>query len=410
MKVSFLTLGCKTNQAESSLLEVSLRDRGWNIVDLKEKPDVCVINTCSVTAKTDYQSRQLIRRAANAASKVIVTGCYAELSRDFVSSMDGVSLVVGNADKDNIDKMLAGEASGNGLGSSSSDKSRLFVKVQDGCNGSCSYCIIPKARGGSRSVEPDAIVQRIKSASTTYNEAVLTAIHLGTYGYDLKPKVTLSSLVRRCLDETSIRRLRLSSLEITEIDEDLLDLSRDDRICKHLHIPLQSGDGTILGDMNRNYSAAYFSDKLLYIHRVLPTSCIGTDVIAGFPGESEEAFFNTYRLLESLPISYMHVFPFSVRPDTAASKLKGRIDSSVTKERCDQLRRLSMRKRTEYMRRQIGKTLEVLVERKEGPNSVLGTTGNYLKVRAFISGAVPKDVVAVRIAGVANNVLLAYPV
>ncbi len=410
MRVSFLTLGCKTNQAESSLLEASLRDRGWNIVDLKEKPDVCVINTCSVTAKTDYQSRQLIRRAGNVGSRVIVTGCYAELNKDFVSSMDGVSLVVGNSDKSNIVTMLAGEVSGDRLGSLSSDKSRLFIKVQDGCNGSCSYCIIPKARGGSRSIEPDDIVQRIRSVSSTYNEVVLTAIHLGTYGYDLNPKVILSSLVQRCLSYTSIRRIRLSSLEITEINEDLLELYQDDRLCKHVHVPLQSGDDTILGQMNRNYNSGYFSDKLLYIHRVLPSACIGTDVIAGFPGESEKAFLNTYHLLESLPISYMHVFPFSVRPGTMASQLKDRVDFSLIKDRCDQLRGLSRRKQTEYVRKQIGESLEVLVERTEGPGTVLGTTGNYLKARVFLTDATPKDLVAVRIAGVDNDVLLAYPI
>ncbi len=410
MRVSLLTLGCKTNQAESSFLEADLRARGWSIVDLREKPDVCVVNTCSVTAKTDYQSRQLIRRAGNTGSRVVVTGCYSELNRELVMSMQGVSLVVGNSEKDSIAAVLTGDASGNGLSSLSLGRSRLFIKVQDGCNGACSYCLIPRARGRSRSLEPDAIVQQIQSAQTAYNEVVLTAIHLGTYGYDLNPNVTLSYLIRRCLNETSIPRIRLSSLEITEIDEDLLDLLQDTRICRHLHIPLQSGDDRILKAMNRNYTGEFFSAKLLDIHKLMPSASIGTDVIVGFPGETDVEFQNTFDLLQSLPISYFHVFPFSARPGTPASQIKERLASATVTKRCSLVRGLSERKKESYMREHIGKTLDLLVETREGPDCVIGTTGNYLKVRAITSHASPKDLVAVRIAGLDKNMLLAHQV
>lgn len=410
MRVSILTLGCKTNQAESASLEAGLRTMGWSIVDLKEKPDICVINTCSVTARTDYESRQLIRRAHNAGSRVIVTGCYSELNRDFVRSMEGVDQVVSNSKKAGLSHMLAGHPSGNGLGSSVSGKSRLFVKVQDGCNGKCSYCIIPMARGKSRSVETDSIVRQIDAASAIYNEVVLTAIHLGTYGYDLGPNVTLSYLIRQCLRNTSIGRIRLSSLEVNEVDEELLGLIQDERICKHLHIPLQSGDNRILEAMSRNYGRELYSEKILNIQKVIPSVSIGTDVIVGFPGESDREFQRTYDLIESLPVSYIHVFPFSARPGTRASQLKERVDPAVTKERCASMRSLSQRKRSVYMKEQVGERVDLIVEKVDGDRSVVGITGNYLRVRALDSDATPRDLVPVRLAGIENDLLFAYPI
>ncbi|HWR58994.1 MAG TPA: tRNA (N(6)-L-threonylcarbamoyladenosine(37)-C(2))-methylthiotransferase MtaB, partial [Thermodesulfovibrionales bacterium] len=400
MRVSVLSLGCKVNQAESLSIEADLRSIGWSVVNLKENPDFCVINTCSVTGSSDYQSRQLIRRAGNACSNVIVTGCYSELNRDFVSAMHGVTAVVSNSEKSNIAGMLSGLTSSNRLYLNSSSRSRHFIKVQDGCNNSCSYCVIPQARGHSRSVPVEDILKQVDAASATFNEVVLTGIHLGSYGYDLKPQVTLSELISICLHSTPVRRIRLSSLEVTEIDKEMLEILSDKRICKHLHIPLQSGDDRILKKMGRNYLTTDYSCKINQIQEVLPGVCIGTDVIVGYPGETEEEFQNTFELLQSLPISYIHVFPYSPRSGTKAAQLKAEADPLTIKERCAAVRGLSQAKKAAYMRSQVGETLDLLVEKVEDEHSVIGTTGNYLKARAISSGLSKKALVSVRVAAV----------
>jgi len=410
MKVSVLTLGCKANQAESFLIEATLRTRGCTIVGLDEGPDYCVINTCSVTSKSDYQSRQIIRRAAKTGCKVIVTGCYSELNKDYVKSMKGVSEVVCILDKNNIPGMLATDISCNALYYNSQSRSRFFLKVQDGCNYSCSYCIIPAARGKSRSVPLAEIIERVAHVSSVYSEVVLTGIHLGTYGYDLASKLSLSDLLSTLLVKTKIRRIRLSSLEIGEIDAKLLDLMQEERVCKHLHIPLQSGDDGILALMKRKYTAGQFLGGVSKIVQRIPRVAIGTDVIAGFPGEGEVEFNNTFNLLESLPLSYMHVFPFSRREGTEASRMTQVVDPVSTRERCSLLRELGARKRNGYMASQVGRTLELLVEEIRSPGTIVGTTGNYLKVAASCSDAYLKKIVPVRIAGVENNMLVGQPI
>lgn len=410
MKVAVLTLGCKANQSESFVIEANLRSRGCEIVDLEEQPDYCIINTCSVTSKSDYQSRQLIRRASKSGSRVIVTGCYSELNKDFVRTMDGVADVVDVNNKHNIPDMLAHVSSCIPLNYYSPSKSRFFLKIQDGCNSSCSYCIIPKARGRSRSIPLEEIIEQIPAISNSYNEIVLTGIHLGTYGYDIIPKVKLSDVLLTILLKTEIRRVRLGSLEIREIDEELLDLMQDKRVCSHLHIPLQSGDDRILGLMNRNYTTQEFFEGVKRILERIPGAAIGTDIISGFPGEGEPEFKNSFSFLESLPLSYIHVFPYSARPGTAAAEMPNFVDSATTKERCILLRDLGMRKKREFMKAQIGRTLDLLLEEKASDSTFVGTTGNYLKVRALITGACPKDIVPVRIAGLQNDMLVGHPI
>ena len=410
MKVSVLTLGCKANQSESFIIEATLRTRGCDIVGLEERPDYCIINTCSVTSKSDYQSRQVIRRAARAGSRVIVTGCYAEMNKALVQTMAGVAEVVDIDKKDTIPEILGSDITSSPICFDSPSKSRFFLKVQDGCNYSCSYCIIPAARGRSRSVPLERVIEQINSISHTYREIVLTGIHLGTYGYDLFPKVKLADLVSTILLKTRIMRVRLSSLEIREIHGKLLDLIKEERVCSHLHIPLQSGDDRILGLMNRNYTTREFFDGVIEIAERIPGIAIGTDLIAGFPGEGELEFKNTLNFLESLPLTYMHVFPFSPRQGTKASAMPGSVDSATTKKRCALLRALGMRKKREYMRSQTGRTLDVLVEEMAPCNTVIGTTGNYLKVRASIDDARPKDIVSVRIAGVEDDMLIGHAI
>lgn len=407
MKVSILTLGCKANQSESTDMEFQLRSAGFSVVDLSEKPEVCIINTCSVTAKSDYQSRQLIRKASKS-SKVIVTGCYSELNKDEVSQMTNVLKVVPNDKKSLIINELVNNISINTL-DYSSGRSRYFFKIQEGCNFSCSYCIIPKARGRSRSLQPDEVIRKISEVSTFYKEVVLTGIHLGTYGYDLQPKLKLSGLIERILKETSIHRIRLSSLEIKEIDDQLLELLSDRRVCRHLHIPLQSGDDSILKRMRRNYNIADFFKGISKIFNMYPDVSIGTDVIVGFPGEGEEEFNNTLRIIESLPFSYLHVFPYSFRLGTEAVIMRPHICDHVKKQRASIIREIGNQKRLNYMRNQIGSILDVLIEKRIGDGYV-GLSSNYLRIRTASKNLTPREIVNIMVSNIVDRELFGHPV
>ena len=407
MKISVLTLGCKVNQAESSLIEGSLKSSGHKIVNISEKPDICIINTCTVTSKSDYQSRQLIRRAHRVGARIIVTGCYSELNKEVVKSMEGVEEIICNNNKLHIINKLTGKSADYSLCFSLGTRSRLFIKIQDGCNYSCSYCAIPKARGISKSLNPDEIIQKIsKAVSSGYNEIVLTGIHLGTYGHDLEPKVKLSDIVKTILKETKIKRIRFSSLEIREIDDELIDLFSDKRICDHLHIPLQSGDDKILSLMNRAYETNQFSLKIKHIYKRVPGIAIGTDVIVGFPGEGKQEFQNTYDLLEDLPISYMHIFPFSARPMTKASEMPDNTPSAIKKEHVNILESLNKRKKTEYMLKQVGKTLVVLVENSNSDGTSCATTSNYLKILLPSNNHLRGSLIYARIEGLKGEKLI----
>lgn len=408
MKAAVLTLGCKANQAESTTIEANLLSKGFEIVGLSEMPDICIINTCTVTSKSDYQSRQLIRRANRAGARVFVTGCYSELNKDAVFSMDGVERIVENNNKYHIINMITGVPADITLNHKQVSRSRLFVKVQDGCNYSCSYCTIPKARGRSRSIGLKTIIDQIERSSDTYNEVVLTGIHLGTYGYDLYPKLKLSNLVKSILNSTKIKRIRLSSLEINEIDEELLDLLYDERVCNHLHIPIQSGDERILGLMKRNYTIPAFIKGIDNITKKHPEISIGSDVIVGFPSETEGEFMNTYNLLDSWPFSYLHVFPFSKRPGTSAANLDQDIDHSTLGKRVSAVIALGKRKKRDYMCQQFGKTLDSLIEEVNDDGSCTGITGNYLRVRAVVENPVIKNIACVRIEGCTDDVLLGH--
>lgn len=403
MKVSIQTLGCKANQAESSVLEANLVKHGWSVVEMEDRPDFCIINTCSVTSKSDYQSRQLIRRANRAGARIIVTGCYSEMNRSDVSSMEGVTNVVENTNKVNIISQLIGAPSDSALNISGGSRSRLFLKIQDGCNNSCSYCIIRVARGRSKSLDGEEVLNQVKLSSETYNEVVLTGIHLGTYGYDLQPKVKLSDLLSDILLKTSMKRIRLSSLEILEIDDQLLDLMKDPRICSHLHIPLQSGDDHILKRLNRRYSSRDFIRGIEKILLYSPAVAIGTDVIVGFPGEGNREFNNSLGILKDLPVSFIHVFPFSPRKGTSAWDMGPKVPEDIKRERSFLLRNVGERKKLEYMRKQIGRDLAIVVEETKGDKSVAGLSGNYLKVRTVHPQARPRDIVTVRIADIEHD-------
>jgi len=404
MKVSILTLGCKVNQSESSVIEGNLRKLGYSIVSLSERPDYSIINTCTVTSKSDYQSRQLIRRSARTGAKVIVTGCYSQLRPEEIIKIEGVIAVVDNSNKYNIIDLLTNNLSSVAL--SYSNRSRPYVKIQDGCNNSCTYCIVPKARGRSKSID---IIEVLKQAcefeSAGYNEIVLTGIDIGSYGYDLKPKVKLSELIKTLLLKTRIKRIRLSSIEIKELDTELIELLQEQRICKHMHLPLQSGDDNILKLMNRMYTSKEYISVVERIVKKIPEISIGTDVIVGFPGEGEKEFIKTKNLIDSLPISYMHIFPFSSRPNTLAYKMNNLNDFSVKRKRFRIMNALNIKKKKDYMSSQINRILDVILEEHIIDNLSLGTSSNYLKVKFPSNGYSKRSQVFVRVSGIEEDKL-----
>jgi threonylcarbamoyladenosine tRNA methylthiotransferase MtaB len=404
MKVSVLTLGCRVNQSESDIIEGNLRKLGWSTVDLAQNPDYCVINTCTVTAKSDYQSRQLIRRAVRSGAKVIVTGCYSQLNHGEVKNIQGVFKVVSNINKYNIINMISNN---NGcITSIPANRSRPYLKVQDGCNYACSYCSVPLARGKSRSIQVSEVIQKaVEIDAAGYHEVVITGINLSSYGYDLEPQLKLSGLIKIILRKTRIKRIRLSSIEIRDINDELIELLEDERICRHIHLPLQSGNNTILRLMNRMYSSKDYIKIVEKILKRAPGIAIGTDIIVGFPGEGDGEFENTRKLLENMPLTYIHTFPFSQRPNTLAAKMANQNTSAVKKERVYELKALSDRKRMAYMVSQMHKILDIVVEEHRSDNMSIGTSSNYLKVKTPYNGYPKGAAIRVRISSIDQNYL-----
>ncbi len=407
MKVALLTLGCRVNQSESSVLQGSLEKSGVTIVDLKDNPDICVVNTCTVTAKSDYNSRQLIRRAVRFGAKVIVTGCYAHLHKDEVRNIAGVTELVENTRKYEIAAIITGKE--NELVFSRFSRSRPHLKVQDGCNFRCSYCSVPLARGRSKSIPLDEIIQRVRAIETAgYNEIVITGIHLGSYGQDFSKKQNLKHLIKYVLKHSNIRRIRLSSLEINEVDDELIELFQDIRICKHIHLPLQSGNDRILGLMKRHYTSSEFLKKIRAVLSRIDNISIGSDVIVGFPGESDGEFLDTYNFLQSFPFSYLHIFPFSSRPNTEAGKIMTKVNSYTIRKRLNILMEVSSHKKRSYLQKQLNTTLDVIVEEKDNYVQSLGTSGNYIKVLLPLNNVRKGSLVFARIVRASDSHLEGY--
>jgi threonylcarbamoyladenosine tRNA methylthiotransferase MtaB len=402
VRVAVATLGCKVNQCESAGIAEALTARGMTIVPFEEAADGYIINTCTVTGRTDYQSRQLIRRAIrkNPAAAVLVTGCYAQRAPEEIARIPGVRFITGNAEKERIPDILWEMAVGfprilvgdirkekgiSRLGATVfPEHTRAFLKIQDGCDAFCSYCIVPHARGTSRSLPPEELLERIASLSRTgYREVVLTGIHLGAWGRDLKPQEDLATLVRRIVEGCAAERLRLSSIEPRELSDELIALiGAAGTVCRHLHIPLQSGDDGILAVMRRDYDAAFFRDLVRKLHTTLPGIAVGIDVMAGFPGETEEAYLNTLRMVEEMPIAYLHVFPYSRRPGTPAATMAGQVPEEEKKRRAERLRAVGTAKRQAFAEGFIGTPLQVLVEGRTDKNTGLpvGFSDNYIPV------------------------------
>jgi threonylcarbamoyladenosine tRNA methylthiotransferase MtaB len=413
LKFKFKTLGCKVNQAESEALSALLKDAGLAPANHTAPADLYVINTCTVTQRAAMQSRQAIRQAirANPNARVMVTGCYAQTAPEEIRCIDGVETILEHTDKPRLVEFVLNKSRAHdrtlrktiqeigpldpstviGQGA----RSRPFLKVQDGCESFCTYCIVPYARGPSRSLPPDIVLESIeKICIAGFKEVVLTGIHLGNYGHDLSPSTDLLSLLRRIRKAGVIDRVRLSSIEPGEISETLIRFVADSstgmgRICSHFHIPLQSGDDGILKRMHRPYSSRLFRELVLKINDLLPDAAIGVDIMVGFPGESVSAFERTCQIIEQLPISYMHVFPFSPRKGTPAYHFTDRVPDTIIRQRCRIIREIGNKKKSEFYRKFIGRKLEVIIEEKRHAlrGYLKGTTANYIPVLIKECGA-----------------------
>ncbi|MGW8160842.1 MAG: tRNA (N(6)-L-threonylcarbamoyladenosine(37)-C(2))-methylthiotransferase MtaB [Desulfobulbales bacterium] len=423
-KVAVVSLGCKVNQYETASFQSCFAAQGFIVSPFDEPADIYVINTCAVTAKAAAQSRQLIRRTqrTNPQAKIVVTGCYAQIAPQTIREITPLPItIVGNGNKHQvIDAVLSTENQPlqqkpaekyfTDIGVHKElrhlpvnrfpDRTRAFLKVQDGCNNFCSYCIVPYARGRSRSLAPDtALRQALLFAEEGHKEIVLTGIHLGHYGQDLPEDNTLLDMMQKLAAATPTIRYRLSSLEPTEINRELLELMGNTaNVMPHLHIPLQSGSDSILKKMRRNYTAGEFRDKVHCCKNLLPTAAIGVDVLVGFPGETEEDFHQTLELIKELPVSYLHVFPFSKRPGTPAARMAGQIKKEIKEERVAALRKLDHKKRTAFYESMIGTVHHVLVETKKTDTGLAkGFTDNYIPVHFQAEPTVSNQVVPVRL-------------
>ncbi len=375
------TLGCKVNQAETDMIAGELEQAGLRQVGLDQYPDWCILNTCTVTSQADKKVRQAIRKIKKtcSCSKLVVTGCFTELNRDFLEK-EGIPFIIGNRDKMAISSIIKkGKPEVSLTGGA---HTRPLIKVQDGCEQNCSYCIVPLVRGKYRSVDAEKVMSMVKQASAMgHGEIVLTGINLGKYGVDLGKNYDLANLIKHILKKTAVERIRLSSIEIGEVTDDLLGLmaAHNKRICSHLHIPLQSGSNKVLKSMGRPYSVGYFMRSIGKIKQTLPGVSITTDIMAGFPGESEKDFIQTLEVIREISFSKLHIFKYSVRGKTRAAGMGNHVPEVIKKARSKQLAQLAGQLRASYLNNNTGKVLNTVLEETE-PGLCSGTSDNYIKV------------------------------
>lgn len=402
--VAFATLGCKLNQVDTREIERLLESKGFRTVPFEEPAHVYVVNTCTVTGKADFSDRQMIRRAIarNPQALVVVTGCYAQTAPDAIARIPGVDLILGNQEKyqlagllDSLKKRVKPLVRVGDISKARtlpavpftkfSGRSRAFVKIQDGCQHRCAFCIVPYARGPSRSQETERVVDQIHElVDSGYREVVLTGVDMGHYGWDLMPRTSLAALLRLILSEIhGLSRLRLSSILPAYFTPELVEvISGSPVIAPHLHIPLQSGSDRILRIMRRPYNTRIYQSLLEKLSEVIPTLGLGTDVIVGFPGETEADFDATREFIRALPFSYLHVFSYSDRKGTEATRLPDHVPPRLIVQRSKILRDLSQAKRLEFGRRLLNQPQEVLVleTRDKATGLLIGLTGNYVEL------------------------------
>jgi threonylcarbamoyladenosine tRNA methylthiotransferase MtaB len=418
-KFSVCTFGCRCNQADSAAIREGLCRLSLTESEKHLNSDLIVVNTCTVTHRADQQVRQAIRRLHrdNPSARLIVTGCYAERDPEALSALPGVSLVLGNANKERLPELIkeCGEDSQGKIIRAPLDperdcllrsmaqtggKTRPIVKLQDGCDAHCSYCIVPHVRGPGRSARPEHVLAEIESLiKSGFQEIVLTGIHLGAFGQKLSGRARLSDLLRQILELPGLGRIRLSSIEPMHFDVSIIALAAGNPLfAPHFHIPLQSGSDRILRRMRRPYRSARFKELLLRLHNEIPGVGIGTDVLVGFPGETDDDFAETCTLLRELPLAYLHVFPFSPRRGTEAFSLPGRVAAEVMRERLAILLEISRFKNLSFRRRFVGQLLPAItLAREEDLGSSLVLTGNYIHARIPGLKVPPNRLVDIRI-------------
>ncbi len=421
---SIENFGCRATDADAAALRRELLAGGLTLAAEHGSANIVVLNTCTVTAAADSQAREAVRKIhrANPQARIIATGCYAQRAPEELAAIEGVEWVVGNshqaeiqgiarglvalpANKDFVPlaqleddamslargpaKILTGDIFAQSTvqiapaTQMAGDRTRPILKIQDGCNNRCSYCVIPFVRGRSRSLSPDAVVREVRMlCAAGAKEIVLSGINLGSYGRDLAPRAALSEVVRRILDETDLDQLRFSSIEPQDVTEDFVALiASSDHLARHFHIPLQSGSDRILRAMHRWYRTGHYAERVNLIRRLLPDAAIGADVIVGFPGESDADFRATVEFIERLPFTYLHVFSFSTRPGTSAAALGDAVPLQTIRERARTLRELSLLKSAAFRASQCGRTMRALTLARGGDDWTEALTGNYLKVR-----------------------------
>ncbi len=401
-KFTIITLGCKVNQCESAALAGLMEASGCKPAAPEETCDLVVINTCTVTGKAAMQSRQTIRQTVrnHPGAKIVVTGCYAQTAPEEIRPIKGVHCIVGHGDKLKIPELVSRTQLQSCEPSivhhdilqarcfdplpsvAPETRTRAFLKIQDGCNAFCTYCIVPHARGRSRSMSVKEVRMHYgRLVRQGFKEVVLTGIHLGAYGRDLEPRTSLLELLLSIAEQKSGGRIRISSIEPTEADPGLIRLmaAPQSPLCPHLHIPLQSGDNGTLKRMGRPYGRERFAQIIGDIHRSIAHASIGVDILVGFPGEDDDAFDRTATLIQSLPVSYLHVFPFSPRKGTPAAGFGGKVQQSIVKARCRRLRQLGEQKKARFYHSNIGRVLNVLIESVQSGHA-RGFSENYIPV------------------------------
>lgn len=401
-KVAFYTLGCKLNYSETSTISRDFERKGYQKVAFTDTPDIFIINTCSVTENADKKCHKLVReaRAISPDAFVAIIGCYAQLKPKEISEIPGVDAVLGAAEKFQLAELLDGfvrkptpqvyasaikEAHGFHTAYSIHDRTRTFLKVQDGCDYTCSFCTIPLARGSSRSDSISNIVKAAKEISSQgVKEIVLTGVNTGDFGLRQGiRKEHFIDLIKALDDVEGIERFRISSIEPNLLTTEIIDwVSQSAHFAPHFHIPLQSGSNKILGLMRRRYRRELYEDKVKAIKKLMPHCCIGVDVIVGFPGETHEDFLDTYQFLNTLDISYLHVFTYSERDNTVAATLPGAVPTKERSERSAMLHILSEKKKRAFYQQQVGHTATVLFENDIADGLMHGFTGNYIRVAA----------------------------
>ena len=459
-----LNFGCRASQADGAGLRARLLGAGFQETQRVEESQIAVLNTCTVTGSADSEVRQIIRRIhrANPACKILVTGCYAQRAPKEIAALAGVVWVVGNSHKHTIVEVLSRRYPANArtrpgnvedpepprrdatrdfplvqihasspvakagsaellVGEVTSefhfspalphDRSRPTLKVQDGCDARCAFCVIPSVRGPSRSLAPEKVVEEIlRLEGAGYPEVVLSGINLGRYGRDLSPRMTFLDLIERILQETSIRRLRISSIEPMDVGGRLISLAAcEPRIARHFHIPLQSGSDRVLRRMNRRYWASQYAERLLEIRERIPDAALGADVMVGFPGETEAEHAESLRFIESLPFTYLHIFPYSMRPGTRAAAMEFQVPKSFAQRRSREIRELMAKKREAFLAAQVGRSLSVVTLDDIEGDARLALSSNFLKVALPHAALAPRQLFDVRVARSCGGTLYGYP-